>query len=89
VIFSFLILILAVYGAVLFATGAAIFWFVKMRLIMATALAAFAAYGWFGLDTYGFQSIPSAALQSWGGLILAVAVGGAGEFIRDRLKRPS
>jgi hypothetical protein len=80
---------LAVYGAVIFATGAAIYWFVKMRLIMATALAAFAAYGWFGLDTYGFQSLPSAALQSWGGLILAVAIGGAGEFIRDLLKRSS
>ncbi len=79
-----------VFGPLAFSAGSSLYWLVKGRWIMALVLALFAVY----IATEMFATpddkpwlttayFARASLESWLGLVIAVAVGGAGEFILD------
>jgi len=86
------LIVVATYGSIVFAGGAALYWLAKERFIMGLTLAAFAAYCAYELHLL-FQQDPGkqvtglvwASVRGWLGLALAVAVGGVGEFVRDRI----
>jgi hypothetical protein len=91
-VFLVLFFVLSTYGSIGFAGGAAIYWLIKGRLIMGFVLAAFAAYC--GYELYDllrqdigkqFTGLLWSGVRNLFGLGLAVAVGGVGEFIRDRI----